>query len=115
MIGIDIVLIKRFEHILFLEHRDAIVKKIFSEREIDMLIKYRYNKNILAGLFAAKEAVIKASLNCLKVVDLNRIEVSWKGKDPLNISGSEVEGVGRFLVSVTYDEVHAIGVAVKPE
>ncbi len=54
-IGNDIVLIERFEN-----KEPHFYEKIFTKSEIEYIEKKQYRSNTVAGLYAAKEALLKA-------------------------------------------------------
>ncbi len=59
-IGIDIVEIKRIRRI-FVRYRDNFLRRLYSEEEINILQKRpAVMLSVMAGKFAAKEAVMKA-------------------------------------------------------
>lgn len=58
-LGIDIVEIKRFKN--FKRKDAAFLKKVFSDKELDYCFSFAEPAPRLAGIFAAKEAVVKAS------------------------------------------------------
>lgn len=57
MVGIDIVEVERIEKLLA---KDNFLSRIFNESEISYLVGKNMNPQSVAGLFAAKEAVVKA-------------------------------------------------------
>jgi holo-[acyl-carrier protein] synthase len=58
-LGVDIIEIERFLKALN-HHKDKILKRLFTEREINYCSKYRNSEIHFAGKFAAKEAIAKA-------------------------------------------------------
>lgn len=71
-IGVDLVHIKRFENI---KENKALLNKIFTQNEIDYIVKRNYNLHTIAGMFASKEAFIKALKIGLEY-DLKQIEIN---------------------------------------
>ena len=98
-IGCDIVVISRIEKSLT---SDSFRKNVFTENEI----AYCKSSESFAGLFAGKEAYLKAlgtGINCR----LNSIEIlhDEKGKPYLN-------GVENSDISISHDGEHAIATVV---
>lgn len=116
MIGIDIVFIPRFSSLIKNRDRKSLERSMFTPSELDQLAEFDETARIrsLAGKFAAKEAVIKASLGELKITDLRRIEVTQSEKGHLEAivkSGTMV--VGRYKVSISHDGEYAVGIALE--
>lgn len=72
MIGTDLVEIKRFEK---LKINEAFINKIFNENEIDYIKKRNYNTATMAGLYASKEAFLKAIKKGINNYSLKDIEI----------------------------------------
>ncbi|HHD82615.1 MAG TPA: holo-[acyl-carrier-protein] synthase [Bacteroidetes bacterium] len=70
-VGIDIIEIKRFDN-LIKRYGDKFLKRIFTKNEIEYA-KKRKNAESFAGMFAAKEAYIKACGT--KKLEFNEIEI----------------------------------------
>lgn len=56
-VGVDIVEVKRFAD---MQNQTGFLKKYFAQSEIDYIIKKGNRTQTIAGLYAAKEAVLKA-------------------------------------------------------
>ena len=70
--GIDIVKIDRFD-----EYRNNLnlMKKIFNEEELDYIKEANYSSQTIAGLYAAKEAFLKAIKKGINDYSLLDIEI----------------------------------------
>lgn len=117
MVGIDVVHISRIENVCDMS---AFIDKYFSDREK----KYVFDKNertraqTIAGLFAAKEAVLKAFKTGLgRGIALKDIEIlhDESGSPYLNITGdvSQLLKTSRYTgadISISHDGDYAIAV-----
>ena len=70
--GIDIVEIKKFED---LKSNENFMNKTFTENEINYFIKTNYNTATIAGIYAAKEAFLKAIKKGINTYSLKDIEI----------------------------------------
>ena len=98
-IGTDIVLISRIEKSL---ERDSFKNSVFTEGEIAHCRK----SESFAGIFAAKEAYLKAKgtgINC----KLNTIEICYNEKGKPSIAGVE-----KSDVSISHDGDYAIATVI---
>ena len=97
-IGVDLVSIRRFSRIRKTEYRSW--KRVFSEAEWRYSFKDAHFASHLAGIFAAKEAAMKATGKPARDRFRN-IEVGYKNGAPsLNLSKS--------AVSISHDKTYAI-------
>jgi len=115
MIGIDIVSIARFNRVLQTYYASSFLRRVFSNNELKLLDERLNHSRVksLAGRFAVKEAVIKASQGELKLDDLANIETS-KGKNGEPLVHINVKGFsGHFEISLSHDGDYAIAVAYK--
>jgi len=95
------------------------IERIFSQEEYDSSknAKIINNKIVihLAGIFAAKEAIIKASLGMLKLDDMRRIIIynSSEGIPYVKIidNGSTAE----FDISISHDQDYAVAIAQRKD
>ena len=111
--GIDIVKISRIEKLL----KNGIPKKVFSLRESEYINSKKFKARTAAGLFAAKEAVVKA-LGCGITVPLDCVEIlhNPKGQPYVMLSGkvlaiSREMGIECFAVSISHDGEYAVASA----
>lgn len=74
MVGIDIVKIDRFDSINNLE---SFLNKYFVLTEIDYIKQKKYSTQTIAGLYACKEAVLKAfGVGIGSGLSLNEVEIT---------------------------------------
>ena len=106
-IGIDLVEIKRFKHLSFLENQ-SFYKKNFSEDEIDYCMKFNEPYKHFAGKFALKEALIK-SID--KKIHLSEIETSYLDSKPI-VKILENNKNYRFIASVSHENEFAVAVVI---
>ena len=115
-VGIDLVSIERVEKIL---NRTANFKtKNFAESELNYAKTRRSEAETLAGIFAAKEAFLKALGKGLGAINLTNIELlrQKSGQPCLSLTGKAQElakeqGL-KFAVSATHTEKYASVVVV---
>lgn len=72
-IGIDIVEIERIKNTL--KNNDNFLKKLFTEKEIELFGSKGYAPQTIAGNFAAKEAISKSLGLGIRGYDLKDIEI----------------------------------------
>lgn len=71
--GIDIVYIPRIKKLI---KKPYVLSKIFTQKELEYWQEKKHNLDVLAGIYAAKEAFLKASgFNLANILSLN-IEIS---------------------------------------
>ncbi len=99
-IGNDIVKIERFE-----KNKDKLAKRILTAQEYELYMKKNRSIEFLAGRFAAKEAIIKASNQSLS---MQKINVLYKDGKPEVSTENEV-----FLLSIAHEREYATAVAIK--
>lgn len=103
MIGIDLVDIEKFS----IKASDKFLKKIYTENELT----YSFNKinslQTLAGIFAAKEAIIKAINLNLAYILRKKIEIKHIDNRPIVLlGGKEING----SISISHDGNYAIAI-----
>lgn len=119
MLGVDIVYIPRFRRILNAAYGHLMIERIFSQEEYDISknCKIIDNKIVihLSGIFAAKEAVIKASLGMLKLDDMKRIIIcnSAEGAPYAKIIDNESTVI--FDISISHDQDYAVAIAQRKD
>jgi phosphopantetheine--protein transferase-like protein len=100
MIGVDLVYVPEFNRQLQLGG-DSFLKKVFSEKELT-----KKDPTHLAGLWAAKEAVMKAFNQ--KDINMKDILVSHKSYKPYaKVNGKKIE------VSIAHHGDYAVAVAMR--
>lgn len=91
-IGTDIARVGRFEK--FLDGREAVLKRLFTEGELDYALDKRFPAPHLAARFAAKEAFLKAlGLGLRQGIRWHDIEIvrDELGKPSLRLTGKAQE------------------------
>lgn len=114
MIGIDIVKIDRIKGV-FLRNRDAFLKKILSEVEIEEISDIHSDDakiKFLSKRFAVKEAYIKAIGGYTKGLLMSRITVMHNtvGQPFIRIDD---EILRNFSVSISDEEDYAVAVVLR--
>jgi len=90
--------------------------RVFTPMEIGL---FKGNENkiwllTLAGCFALKEAVIKASQGELSLADLQNIEIYMNKNGAINVNILDLDvRCKNYWVSVSYEEKYAIAIAAK--
>ena len=105
-IGADIIEISRFRNKPIKKYR-RFYDSIFTKLELEHCQKYSDVYPHLAGIFAAKEAIIK----CIeKPLRMNNIEIFWhkSGKPIVNINSERI----KVYVSVSHTKSLAIAIAL---
>jgi len=82
MIGVDIVYLIRFKSIIESKNGEKLIRRIYTDDELIQCQNKCKEERIqsLAGRFAIKEAVIKASKGELTMSDLHNIEIRQDSK-----------------------------------
>ncbi len=116
MIGIDLVNIKRFEKAVCGKNRNRALPKLFTSEELKQCedATGELKLDSLAGRFAIKEAVIKASRGELSFFDLDHIAIrqDLKGFLAAVVVGKDVR-CPFYEVSMSHDGEYAVGMAVQ--
>ncbi len=68
MLGIDILEVERIEKAL---KNEAFIKKVFTKNELEYANKFKNIASHLTGFFCAKEAVMKAMVDCKNITFLD--------------------------------------------
>lgn len=104
MIGIDILSVKKLE-----EKSDKFIENIFTADEIRYTSKKRNRHETLAGIFALKEAVIKAFDLNLSYIIRKKIEITYlKDKPIVKINGKNTNSYS----SISHDNGFAVAVCM---
>lgn len=114
MIGIDIVEISRIKKLM----GEKFYSRVFTQEEVNYLASKNYAPQTAAGLFCAKEAVLKA-LGCGigNGANLKQVEIvhDTLGRPTVNLRGKAQElalQLGGYLcVSISHTSLTAIAVA----
>ena len=96
-IGVDIIEIERVRQAI--QNNKNFLSKLFTEREIDYFISRNMNSEVIAGNFAAKEAVSKALGTGIRGFSFKDIEIlrNELGK-PEVILHSSAKSIGNKLI-----------------
>ena len=106
-IGTDIIEISKFKNKPFNKY-ESFYKHIFTESEILHCRKFSEPYSHFAGIFAAKEAIIKSSNTILAIKD---IEIFWNisGRPMVSIKNKPKENM---KISISHSELFAIAMAL---
>ena len=104
MIGIDIISVKKIE-----EKSENFIKKVFTESELSYSNKKGDKFQTLAGIFALKEAAIKAYKLNLSYIIRKKIEILYYDNKPyIAIDGHKLES----SVSISHDNGYALAICL---
>lgn len=106
--GIDIVKIDRFDKI---KHKSDFLNKYFCENEISYIESKNFNSDTIAGIFAAKEAFLKALKKGIDYCPLNDIEIAHNNGVPFIVfhNNSSVD-INNMSLSISHDGNYAIAI-----
>lgn len=113
--GIDIIEIYRIKNAII--KNNNFIYKIFTEREIDYFRSRNFSPEVVAGNFAAKEAISKALGTGFRKFSLKDIEIlrDELGAPVAFLHGSSkelVKGPYKLHVSISHSKENAIAYAV---
>ncbi len=114
-IGCDIIEIDRIKDAM---KRKSFLEKLFTEREMEYLLKKNLAPETVAGSFAAKEAVSKALGTGISGFSFRDIEIlhDWKGRPYAVLSHGAKELLESFgksiFVSISHSTEYAVAYAV---
>ncbi|AMN34509.1 TPA: holo-ACP synthase [Clostridium perfringens] len=120
-IGVDIIEIERVRQAI--QNNKKFLSKLFTEREIDYFISRNMNSEVIAGNFAAKEAVSKALGTGIRGFSFKDIEIlrNELGKPEVilhsgaNLIGNKLVGNNNSLrihLSISHNNSNAIAYSV---
>ncbi|WP_415339277.1 holo-ACP synthase [Clostridium perfringens] len=120
-IGVDIIEIERVRQAI--QNNKNFLSKLFTEREIDYFISRNMNSEVIAGIFAAKEAVSKALGTGIRGFSFKDIEIlrNELGKPEVilhngaNLIGNKLVGNNNSLrvhLSISHNNSSAIAYSV---
>ena len=105
MIGIDIISVKKIK-----EKPEAFLERVFTSYELSYAFKKENPYQSLAGIFALKEAVIKAYDLSLSYIKNLRVEVRHQTNRPYIL----IDGIKKQCdVSISHDGGKAIGICIR--
>ena len=117
-IGTDIIEIDRIEAAI--NNNKNFIKKVFTEKEIEMFNKRNMRSEVIAGNFAAKEAISKALGTGIRGFSLIDIEVLRDefGK-PVAYLNNVIENIinkkYKLNISISHNKTSAIAFAILEE
>ena len=117
-IGTDIIEIDRIERAI--KNNKNFINKIFTKKEIEMFNKRNMRSEVIAGNFAAKEAISKALGIGIRGFSLKDIEVlrDELGK-PVAHLNNVIENINnkkyRLNISISHNKTSAIAFAILEE
>ncbi|WP_415296486.1 holo-ACP synthase [Clostridium perfringens] len=120
-IGVDIIEIERVRQAI--QNNKNFLSKLFTEREIDYFISRKMNSEVIAGNFAAKEAISKALGTGIRGFSFKDIEIlrNELGKPEVilhngaNLIGNKLVGNNNSLrvhLSISHNNSSAIAYSV---
>jgi len=104
-IGVDIIEVKRFRQKSFKKH-GSFYKKNFTDLEINHCLKFSDPYPHFAGIFAAKEAIIKSKYELL---EMKSIKIKWEenGKPVCKLNDG-----GKLKLSISHTKDIAIATSL---
>ena len=106
--GIDLVKIDRFND---LKNDKKFMNKIFTKKEIDYIAFRNNETSTIAGLFAAKEACLKALKKGIDKCPLKDIEISHENNAPFIIFHNKLKDtISNCSLSISHDGDYAIAI-----
>ena len=108
-VGIDIIEIKRFRD-RPLDTNASFYHSIFTESELLYCMKYSDPYPHIAGIFAAKESIIKCLIQPIKMVEIE-VRHNRDGRPSITINSRKKRAV-QARISITHTKFIAIAVAV---
>ena len=115
-IGTDIIEIERIENAV--KRTEGFLNKLFTENEIKIFEKRNFKSEVIAGNFAAKEAVSKAVGTGFRNFGVKDIEIlrDKLGKPLVNLSDKVYDVLGRndinIHISISHSKTNAIAYAI---
>jgi phosphopantetheine--protein transferase-like protein len=118
LIGVDIIYLPRFKRAFEGKNKERLISHIYSNDELSQSSDKSEDTKIqsLAGRFAVKEAVIKASKGELNISDMKVIEVRQSSLGYLEVLvGRDNISCTVYDVSVSHDGDYVVGIAMRVE
>ena len=108
-IGVDLVKVDRFEKN---KSNNTFMNNIFNEKELEYIKKKNYNNQTIAGLFAAKEAFLKAIKKGINDYSLKDVEIFHNddGAPLINLHNELDKLYGNKIISlsISHDGEYAV-------
>lgn len=112
-IGTDIVFIDRFGELL---QKDGFKRKVFTKKEIEYIASRDNKMGTIAGIFAAKEAFLKAIKMGINNFDVKDIEISHDDNNaPYIILHNDIKKYcenKKYDLSISHDGSYAIAIVI---
>lgn len=109
--GIDLVKITRFSTLI---EKESFKSSIFTEQELTYIEKHNNNISTMAGIFAAKEAFLKALKKGINNYSLKEIEISHdENNAPFLILHGQIKKdfpMENLSLSISHDGDYAVAV-----
>lgn len=110
-IGIDLVYINRFNNL-----NENMIKNTFTDNELNYIKSRNYNISTMAGIYAAKEAFLKAIKKGINNYSLKDIEIYHNDNNApfIEIHGdleNDYQNI-KFDVSISHDNEYAIATVI---
>ena len=109
-VGIDVIEIKRFREKPLNKENASFYHSIFTKSELLYCTKYSDPYPHIAGIFAAKESVLKCLIRPIKMIEIE-ISHNRAGKPSLAIRSRKKKAV-QARISITHTKSIAVAVAV---
>jgi holo-[acyl-carrier protein] synthase len=118
-VGVDLMNIQRMQQVVE-RWGDKFLKRVFTADETQYCLQFSFPPRHLAGIFAAKEAVLKAlGTGLSQGISWQEVQIkAAKGRSPkVELSGiaaqlTQNRGVGNILISLSHDTGYAVAQAV---
>jgi phosphopantetheine--protein transferase-like protein len=108
-VGIDVIEIERFRNKPLNNDNTSFYHSIFTESELSYCTKYSDPYPHLAGIFAAKESILKCLTRPIKMIE---IEISHNREGKPHITAHTKIKATQTLISITHTREIAIAIAV---
>jgi phosphopantetheine--protein transferase-like protein len=109
-VGTDLIEIKRFRNKPLNDHNASFYHSIFTESELIYCMKYSDPYPHIAGIFAAKESIIKCLSRPIKMIDIEIAHNDY-GK-PIAVVHCGKNKAIRVRISISHTRTLAIAVAI---
>ena len=108
-VGIDVIEIERFRNKPLNNENTSFYHSIFTESELSYCTKYSDPYPHLAGIFAAKESILKCLTRPIKMI---KIEISHDRDGKPHIAAHTKINATQTSISITHTREIAIAIAV---
>lgn len=108
-VGIDVIEIKRFRNKPLNNENASFYRSIFTESELLYCMKYSDPYPHIAGIFAAKESLLKCLTRTIKMIEIE-ISHNRDGKPSIAVHSRKIRAM-QARISITHTRSIAIAVA----